>query len=311
MLMAKRNVRALVTGALSLSQDEARALETLGLEVFVHPDERTAVADPGSYGIVICNALFQYQPVEEFTGLKLVHLTSAGLDRAPVDYFRSHGIRLFSAQGVYNAPMAEFALCGVLQLYKQSRFFYRNQLELRWEKHRGLMELTDKRVCVLGAGSVGRELAKRFSAFEAHVVGVDLFPIDSPAFEAVRGLDGLDEALETSDVVALTLPLSEETRHFMNAERLGRMKPGAVLVNISRGAVVDEAALVRSLRSGRLAGAVLDVFEEEPLPAQSFLWGMDNVILSPPNAFVSDRTHGRMMELIVRNVKGYLSGADA
>lgn len=310
MRMEKQKVKTLVTGALPLSQDEIKVLEMLGLDIVLHPDERSAVKDPGGYEIVLCNALFQHQPVEEFTGLKLIQLTSAGLDRVPLDFIRAKGIRLFSAGGVYSAPLADSVLCGVLQLYRQSRFFFRNQLGRHWEKHRGLLELTDKQVGVIGAGSVGRELAKRFSAFDARVTGVDLYPMDAPCFMAVHGLDRLDETLAQSDIVALTLPLSEETRHLMDAQRLEKIKPGAILANVSRGAVVEEAALVRSLQSGRLAGAVLDVFEEEPLPAESLLWGMDNVIVTPHNSFVSDLTHQRLLELVIRNCSEYISRVD-
>ena len=300
-------MKILTTGALTLTDDERARLESLKLEITYHADEQLPVPDAGRYEIVICNALFQYQPIVCFTNLKLVQLTSAGYDRMPLDYIQSHGICLFNAGGVYSAPMAEFALCGVLQLYKQSHYFAQNQQRHLWEKHRGLLELTDKRVCIVGAGSVGIEVAKRFSAFGTHVTGIDLYPKDTVYFDTVLSLDSLDDVLRTSDIVVLTLPLSETTRHLFDEARLSRIKPGAILVNIARGAIVEETALIDSLRSGRLSGAVLDVFEQEPLPADSPLWEMDNVILTPHNSFVSDMTHQRLMDLIIRNISDYVS----
>ena len=305
--MKNQQAKILVTGALQADSDGIQALERLGLQMHFHQNENEDVADPSHYEIIICNALFQYQPVEHFTNLKLVQLTSAGYDRVPLDYIQSHGIHLFNAQGVYSAPMAEFVLCGVLQLYKQSRFFEKNQRSHHWEKHRGLLELTNKKVCIVGAGSVGVELAKRFSAFGADVTGIDLYPKETQYFDAVLGLARLDELLRTSDIIVLTLPLSDATRHLFNEARLSRIKPGAILVNIARGAVVEEAALIESLRSDKLSGAVLDVFEQEPLPMDSPLWDMDNVIISPHNSFVSDITHLRLMDLIVQNIGDYVS----
>ena len=302
--------KTLITGALPLGIGEFRELEKLGLQVVYHQDEQTAVANPDEYEIIICNALFQYQPIEHFTNLKLVQLTSAGYDRVPLDDIEFRGIRLFNAGGVYSAPMAEFALCGVLQLYKQSRFFEQNQQRHLWEKHRGLLELTDKLVCIVGAGSVGIEVAKRFAAFGAHVTGIDLYPKDTAYFNAVLNLDSLDEVLKTSDIVVLTLPLSDATRHLFDGARLSRIKPGAILVNSARGAIVEETALIDSLRSGRLSGAVLDVFEQEPLPADSPLWEMDNVILTPHNSFVGENNARRLFNVTLQNLQAHVKERD-
>ena len=118
-------------------------------------------------------------------------------------------------------------------------------------------------------------------------------------------LEKLDETLASSDIVVLTLPLTDETHHLMNAERFEQMKVGSVLVNIARGAVVDTEAMIKALR-GKLFGAVLDVFEEEPLPAYNGLWNMMNAIITPHNSFVSDKNDKRLLEVIFQNLKGDL-----
>ena len=197
--------------------------------------------------------------------------------------------------------MTEFAISGVLQLYKQSRFFYENQKKSVWEKHRDVLELFGKTVCIVGCGNVGTECAKRFQVFGCKVIGVDLYPREDNAYEKIYSLASLDEALLQSDVVILTLPLTEETRYMINEQRFTKMKNGSVLVNIARGAVVDEQALLKALDE-KLLGAVLDVFEEEPLSPNNALWEKENVIITPHNSFVGDGNEERLYQVILENL---------
>ena len=134
------------------------------------------------------------------------------------------------------------------------------------------------------------------------MTGVDLFPYDSPAYERMESLDKLNAVLTESDIVVITLPLTEKTKHLMNAERFGFMKSGSILVNISRGVIVDTEALVVALKD-RLSGAVLDVFEEEPLDEHSVLWNMENVIVTPHNSFVGEENQKRLIDVIINNLK--------
>ena len=296
-------MKLLITGAWRADEAQISAIRELGHEVILMPDERGELpcAAEDIEG-VICNGLFLYHPIEAFTKLSYIQLTSAGYDRVPMDIVKSRGITIKNARGVYSIPMAEFALCGVLSLYKQSRFFYENQKVSRWEKHRGLMVLCGKTVCVVGCGSVGTECAKRFSAFGCRVIGVDLTPYENPAYGKMLPLAELDAALSESDITVLTLPLTDETKHLMNADRFARMKKCSVLVNIARGAIVDAEAL-RTALSTTLMGAVLDVFEEEPLSPESPLWQQENVILTPHNSFVGEGNNDRLTSVILTNLK--------
>lgn len=282
-------MKLLVTGAFSLGDDFRKQLEQLGWDVTFHQQEQEPVDCPQQYEGVICNGLFLYQNIQNFIALKFIQLTSAGYDRVPMDYIQSQGIQMFNARGVYSVPMAEFAISGVLQLYKQSKFFAENQRLHRWEKHRDLRELAGQTVCIVGCGSVGQACAKRFGAFDCQVLGVDLYPAETDGFTQVNHLSQLQETIAISDVVVLTLPLTAETKHLFNQETIQQMKPGAVLVNIARGGIVDTSVLIQALQSGHLSGAVLDVFEEEPLSQDSPLWEMEQVILTPHNSFVSPR----------------------
>ncbi len=294
----------LVTGAFGWTEEELNTLKAMGHQVVFLQQEKDALpCDAPWVEGAVCNGLFLSHPIEEFTSLRYIQLTSAGYDRVPMEYVKDHGIQVFNARGVYSVPMAEFAISGVLALYKQQRFFAKNQAAHRWEKHRGIQELFGKKVCIVGCGSVGTECAKRFGAFGCHVLGVDIAPYASEHYARMLPLEKLDEVLPECDVVVLTLPLTQETRGLMDANRLAGMKDGAILVNIARGAVVSQSALIQALAEKRIC-AVLDVFEEEPLPENSLLWELENVILTPHNSFVGEGNHQRMLDVIINNLRG-------
>ncbi len=295
----------LVTGAFDWTEDELNSLRELGHRVVFMQQEKDALpCDPKWVEGIIGNGIFLTHPIEQFENLYYIQLTSAGYDRVPMDYVKSHGIQIHNARGVYSIPMAEFAVCGVLELYKQSKFFFEHQKAHRWVKHRGIQELYGKTVCIVGCGSVGTECAKRFRAFGCRMTGVDIKPYESEHYETMLPLDGLNHALKDSDIVVLTLPLTEETHHLMNAERFSCMKKNAVLVNIARGAVVDMKALYQLMRTNQLGGVILDVFEDEPLSKQSPLWELENAIITPHNSFVGNGNQQRLWDCIISNLQG-------
>ncbi len=293
----------LVTGAWKCTQEQLSGLERLGHSIiFMQNESDPLPADPAWVEGMVCNGLFLHHDINLFPNLRLIQLTSAGFDRVPMEEVNRRSIQIFNARGVYGIPMAEFALSGVLQLYKQSRFFYDNQKNRQWNKHRKLLELWGRQVTIVGCGNIGQECAKRFAAFDCTVVGVDIFEAELPNFEKVLHISRLQEILPESDVLVLTLPLTEQTRGLINRACIGAMKPGAVIVNIARGGVVDMEALIEGLKT-HLGGGVLDVFEEEPLPADSPLWDMENVLISPHNSFVGDRNSQRLARVITENLK--------
>lgn len=295
-------MKLLVTGAWNNASEYLDKLEEFGHKIVFMQNEKDEL--PCAYEEVegvICNGLFLYHSIEKFSSLRYIQLTSAGFDRVPLDYIRAHGIKIYNARGVYSVPMAEFAVSGVLQLYKQSKFFYENQKMCVWEKHRSVLELFGKTVCIVGCGSVGTECAKRFSAFGCTIIGVDLYPREDSVYEKIYTLNSLKECLHKSDVVVLTLPLTEQTRHIINEECFAEMKDGSVLVNIARGSVVDENALLNALDE-KLLGAILDVFEGEPLSKNNRLWDKNNVIITPHNSFIGDGNGDRLKQVILKNL---------
>lgn len=298
-------MKLLITGALNLNESQLKDIEDLGYKIIFQQNESDPlVCDYEIIDAVICNALFLHHPIEKFTNLKLIQLTSAGLDRIPVNYIKEHNIKLFNARGVYSIPMAEFAISGVLDLYKQKRFFYENQKKHVWEKKRDLLELNGKTVTIVGCGSVGIECAKRFKAFGCHIIGVDLRR-PNELFDEYFHIDDLNESLTISDVVILTLPLSIETNGMFDNDKFVLMKKNSVFVNISRGKIVQEKSLIKALKQNLLLGAVLDVFEDEPLSKDSPFWNMQNIILTPHVSFISNNSSDRMFEIIRNNLSNY------
>ena len=294
----------LVTGAWQGAKEHLDTLEQMGHAVAFLQQEKDALpCDPAWVEGVICNGLFLHHELENFPNLRYIQLTSAGFDRVPMDAVRARSIEIHNARGVYSIPMAEAAVGGVLALYRKAAFFARSQQNRCWEKRRDLRELAGKTVVILGCGSVGTACARRFRAFDCRVVGVNRSVRQMPDYDEMHPLTEWDKVLPQADILVLTLPLTAETRGLMDAQRLARMQPGAVLVNIARGALVDADALDRALET-HLGGAVLDVFDPEPLPETSHLWARENVLITPHNSFVGEGNAPRLNAVILKNLEG-------
>ena len=283
-------------------------LEALGFEILFLDggEEKRYDMDFSDVDAVMCYVFFSYNDIRQFTSLKYIHTTSAGLDHMPMEYIREHNIRLCNAHDVYSVPIAEFVLGGVLQLYKDAPRLRELQRSHVWNKCSTLRELGGKKVCVIGAGSIGTEIAKRFTAMGCTVTGLCRHPAPKQHYDAVVHIDALDEVLPESDVVISAVPLSAETRHLLNGARFARMKDGAVFVNISRGGVVETEALLEALRSKKLFGALIDVFEEEPLPPDSPLWDVENLILTPHSSFAGEYNTQRLFDLLYADTKAWV-----
>lgn len=294
----------LITGAWQEAEKSINTIENMRHKVlFLQYEKDKLPCDYEWVEGVICNGLFLHHSIEKFINLKYIQLTSAGYDRVPMEYVEQHNIIIYNARGVYSIPMAEFAIAGVLQLYKHMDRFAENQKDALWNKERNLLELFGRTVCIVGCGNVGTECAKRFKAFGCNVVGVDIVTREDENYSRIELIDNIDEVLVCSDIVVLTLPLTERTFHIMNKDRFEKMKKESVLVNIARGAVVDSTALIEALDNKKLGGAVLDVFEEEPLGNENRLWLMENVIVTPHNSFVGDGNRERLSKVIIDNLK--------
>ena len=298
-------MKFLVTGSLGADENDIRAIEALGHEVTLHPDERIPVEHPEQYEGMISNSLLYYTGHEGFTSLRYLQVTSAGLDRVPLAWVRERGIRLCNAEGVYSAPMAEWTVMRILELLRRVPQDFRVQLAGEYKRDFKWQELGGKKVFLAGFGAYGREIAKRLKPFGTELTVFNRSPKDDPNVDAFLPLAELKECLPEADILVLAIALTEETRHLIGADAFARMKRGAFLVNASRGPIVDESALITALTDGTLAGAALDVFETEPLAADSPLWKLDNVLLSAHNSYFGNNNHRRMMALVLKNLREY------
>jgi phosphoglycerate dehydrogenase-like enzyme len=245
--------------------------------------------------------------------LRWVHCDHAGLNKSARPWVFERGLLVTSSSGRSAPALAEHAIFFMLLFAYRFPDLLAAQRAHQWgipgqDTLRGLIGRT---VGIVGLGNTGRELATRAQALGMRVLGYRRQAEDVPGvdrlYAAERG-ESLDELLRESDFVVLATPLSDATYHLIGARELGLMKPSAVLVNMARGGVVDEAALIATMRAGRIAGAGLDTFAQEPLPPESPLWDLPNVLITPHTTpQVPDRT-GRSLEIIRENARRYRAG---
>ncbi len=230
---------------------------------------------------------------------------AAGLSAEDLDR-----VAIASASGVHAVPLAEWSLFGLLAFTKGLPRLRRDAAARHWD-HYPVDEVRGRTLLVVGVGEIGAEVARLASAFGMRVLGVK-----RDTEEPVAHVDGLyppaaiDDLVGETDAVVITLPLTDETRGLISRRTIARMREGSILVNVGRGGVIDEEALVEALASGRLAGAALDVFAEEPLPATSPLWELENVIVSPHTSALSWHENERIVELFADNLHRYLEGEE-
>jgi len=242
--------------------------------------------------------------------LRWVHSATAGVERVLTPAAIERGLAITNARGVFSEPIAEYVLMMILAISRRLPQLLELQRERTWQPLEA-NELADVTVGVIGYGSIGRRVAQLAAAFGSHVVGVRRGSApDEPAIAGVELVtsDRLEDVLGRIDFIVLALPLTKGTEEMFSNELLARVKRGAWLINVARGRLVDERALVRALRDGPLGGAVLDTFVDEPLPANSVLYELPNVILTPHTSWSSGRALDRSVDLFCDNLRRFARG---
>lgn len=239
--------------------------------------------------------------------LKWVQATSAGIGSylKRSGYLEKTNWRFTTASGVHARPLAEFVLLSMLHFAKGFMHMQELQEAKKWERY-ATGELSLGTLGIVGLGKIGSEIARISKSFDMTVVGIKRVPAEVPNVDRVYRKEELGEILTQSDFLCLCVPLTTETERMISTKELALMKNGAVIINISRGLVIDEDALIDALQSGHLGGAALDVFRDEPLPPESPLWTMKNVIVSPHSASTSYRENERLVDLFCENLKRYI-----
>lgn len=242
--------------------------------------------------------------------LRWLQSTAAGADRLIAMGLVGKGVIVTSASGAHATPVGEYVMAVMLMFAKGAPRFVRNQQQARWDSY-WPGELYGKTVGIVGLGSIGREVARLAKAFGMQTLGIRRFTATTdggPSLDVLLPPDGLHQLLAQSDYVVLAVPLTPETTGLIGEAELRTMKPTAYLINVSRGLVVDEGALIRALEERRIAGAGLDVFQREPLPSDSPLWRMENVIVTPHIAGGSGIYNYRVTQIFCENLRRYLAG---
>lgn len=251
---------------------------------------------------------------ERLPRLRWFQATSAGVDRllesGALQLFAERGVVVTNARGLHATPIGEYVIAAMLMFCKGAHRFIRAQAQRRWERFMPA-ELRGKTVGIVGLGAIGSEVARLSKAFGCRVLAVRRSAtagVRHKHADLVLPPSGLPTVLAESDFLVLATPLTPETRRLIGESQLRAMKPTACLINVGRGAIVDQEALARALREGWIAGAVLDVFEQEPLPPDSELWALENLVISPHISGGTERYMERAVVIFARNLRRYLRG---
>jgi phosphoglycerate dehydrogenase-like enzyme len=249
--------------------------------------------------------------------LKWIHSTAAGVAQLMYPELRDSGIVVTNPSGVFSPAMAEHTMGLLLALARNFPDSTRHQdcshwgQQEIWDKPQRLTELSGQVLLIVGFGSIGRELAKSARAFDMRVWGVTRSGSgDATHAERLVAASQMEETLAHADYVVIAAPETSETRHLIGAPQIARMKPGARLVNVSRGSLLDESALIRALETGALGGAALDVTSVEPLPPESPLWKAPNLFITPHTSAVSDRLWHRETALLIDLLERWFDGRE-
>lgn len=285
---------------------------------FVEVRDRAGLdAAIGQADVLVCSGLWRNDLPRIAPRLKFVQSASAGTDQYDRDVLRKAGIRLASGQGVNANAVSEHAIALMLALLRRIPEARDNQAKRFW---RGMMgdfarredEAGGKTAVVVGLGRIGGRIARLAKALGLHVVGVRRNVAGGPeGADEVHSFRDLKAVLPRADFLILACPLTEETRHLVDAGALALLRPTAQVINVARGRVVDEPAIIAALQEGRIAGAALDVTAEEPLPADSPLWAMPNVLITPHTGGETHRYEDNVLDIMMENIARLQRGETA
>ncbi len=235
-------------------------------------------------------------------GLRWMHTPSAGVDHLLTPALKAHDLTLTNAAGLHAIPIAEFVLGFMLAHAKQMSAYRAAQAESRWLEDVQQYELYESTLLIIGIGGIGQAIAERAAAFGMRIYGSRRTPRPMPGVARVVSGDAWRDLLPKADYIVVAAPLTAETRGMIDSAAFAAMKPTAYLINIARGELIDDPALIAALRNGQIGGAALDTFEQEPLSAESPLWTLPHITITPHATALSPRMHERQVALFIENL---------
>ncbi|MBB6646650.1 D-2-hydroxyacid dehydrogenase [Halobellus ruber] len=264
----------------------------------------TTVVDGSGGELHGCQAVVTFRHWDAYDDLAWVHSIQSGVDQFPFDRLRAADVALTNSTGIHGDAIGEAVASYALAFSRRLHEHVANQQDATWSPPEWDEAWTvhGERACVLGLGTLGRGVVDRLTGLGVEVTGVRRTATPEPGVETVYTPAKLETAVSDARFVVAAVPLTDDTRGLIDADVLAAMREDAYLINVARGAVVDQSALIDAVNGGSIAGAALDVFETEPLPESSPLWGMDEVIVSPHCAGFTDRYHEHVGSIVAENV---------
>lgn len=302
----------LVTPPVNDRQKEKLTAAAPGHELIFHTKDEVTQEDLKKADIILGNLRSPGQ-LSACENLKWIQLNNAGTEGYCTPGVLPKGAVLANSTGAYGLAISEYMIAGLFELRKKLHLYYRNQLAHEWrqEGHVGVVE--GSVVLVIGLGDIGTSFARRMKAFGCRILGVKRRISGKPdCVDSLYGMEELERLLPQADVVAMSLPGNPSTYHVLNRERIAMLKENAIVINVGRGTAIDTDALSDALYAGKIAGAVLDVTDPEPLPADHPVWDAPNALITPhvSGGFTLPETLEKIVELFARNLQRYLSGEE-
>lgn len=282
--------------------DLKNVIDDLNIIICNDEDEDEMDVNPAEVDAIVCNWYFKYHDIHRYENLKYIQLLSTGYNGIDPEEVKGMGIELHNAKGIYSVPMAEFVVGNILLFYKRYCCFVQQKSSHDWKKKRDIEEILDKKILIIGTGDVGTETAKRLRGFTDYLYGCNRTVKDIDYFDKIYLMTDLPEILPEMDIIVTCVALTPDTKNLLDYEMFSKMKRSVLVVNVSRGEVINEKDIIFALENNMIGGAILDVFEEEPLSYDSKLWELDNVIITPHNSFVSNRNEERISAMIMYNL---------
>lgn len=294
-----------------MPEEQVKRIEEItGMPVHVDPYLKKMDAPLDQVEILITYGLENINAdlLDRMPALKWIQVFQTGVEHIPLSEVHERGIQLTNVKGLYGKPMSEYVMSIVLYVTRDIPRFVRNQKLHRYERDELVDEVNGKTIGIFGTGMIGQEVAKKAKAFDMKVLGFNTSGRPVPNFDEVYTWDSKEDMLRQCDFIVLLLPETEQTRNFISEKEFKLMKNDAYLINIGRGPLVDESALIKSVTDGEIKGAALDVFNVEPLPEDSPLWDVENILITPHLSGKSVRFFGRCIDIFESNYHAYREG---
>lgn len=292
-------MRALISEIETLPKDIESRMKLLGIDfdIILETDQ---IKNPENYDFVFGANHVKKLGLDKFAKLKWIQNSYAGYNNLPVDEWKSKGVLFTNAKDVFSDPIAEWVVLYILMYYKNAILNYEYQKDKNWTRVHN-RELENMNVCIVGVGSIGQAIRKRLEAFNVNFIGVNSKGTETEGFNTVYAVKDINTAVMMSDIVVITLPLNDQTNNLFSRELLFTMKKGSILLNVGRGRIIDEDALVDALESDHLGFCALDVMAVEPIDKDSKLWTCKNLLLTPHVSGTGDYTKERLWKTFEGN----------